>query len=336
MVSPSEMLAPKRAKKTPQAVVPADVARQRSRRRVKPLTVTVLMGGPSSEREVSLASGEAVAKALESLGHKVWRSDIDPDNLAALDRPADLVFIALHGAFGEDGKLQRILDARGIRYVGSGPTASEQAMDKLATKRLLAAEGIDSPAYTYVERKGVRTQCGCYRVPAVVKPVDSGSSVDTVIAHHSLELLNAVHRLMRKYGRCLVEEFISGPELTVGVLGDDALGPIEIRARHGFYDYQAKYLDDNTEYHFKIDLPGALLEQVRADSLRVHRLLGCRDFSRVDWMIDRHRGRAYCLEANTIPGFTSHSLLPKMAAEAGLDFPAFCQRIVDLAMQRQD
>jgi D-alanine-D-alanine ligase len=207
-------------------------------------------------------------------------------------------------------------------------------MDKLATKELLVAEGIPTPAYTYLERKGVHTECGCYRIPAVVKPVDSGSSVDTVIAFHSLQLLNAVHRLLRKYGRCLIEEYISGPELTVGVLGDDALGPLEIRPRRGFYDYQAKYIDDNTEYIFEINLPADLLERVRADSVRVHRLLGCRDFSRIDWMVDRRSGQAYCLEANTIPGFTSHSLLPKMAAEAGLDFPAFCQRVVDLAMQR--
>jgi D-alanine-D-alanine ligase len=333
MVSPTEVLARKRAAER-LAVVPGDVSRLRGRRRVKPLKITVLMGGPSTEREVSLASGEAVAKALESLGHHVLRSDISPDNLAALERDADVVFIALHGTFGEDGKLQRILEERGIRYVGSGPAASERAMDKLATKAMLAVEGIATPAYTYLERKGVHTECGCYRIPAVVKPVDGGSSVDTVIAFHSLQLLNAAHRLLRKYGRCLIEEYISGPELTVGVLGDEALGPLEIRPRRGFYDYQAKYIDDKTEYIFDIKLPAELLARVREDSLRVHGLLGCRDFSRIDWMVDRRSGQTYCLEANTIPGFTSHSLLPKMAAEAGLEFPTFCQRIVDLAMQR--
>ena len=331
MVSPSEVLAGQaRAART--SVVPAD--RPRSRRRVLPLNITVLMGGPGSEREVSLASGEAVAKALESLGHRVWRSDVSPENLKALDRKADLVFIALHGEFGEDGALQGILDERGLRYAGSGAAASRRAMNKLRTKELLLADGLPTPSYTFVQRQGVRTERGCYRLPAMVKPVDGGSSVDTVVTRHSLQLLSAVHRLLRRYGRCLVEDLICGPELTVGIVGDDVFGPLQIRSRRGFYDYQAKYIDDHTEYIFDIDLPEELLARIRADSRRAHRLLGCRDFSRIDWMVDRRTGQAYCLEVNTIPGLTGHSLLPKMAAEAGIDFPALCQRIVDLAMQR--
>jgi D-alanine-D-alanine ligase len=298
------------------------------------LRITVLRGGPGTEREVSLASGEAVATALESLGHRIYRADISPDSLDALDHEADLVFIALHGEFGEDGVLQRILDERGIRYVGSGPDASQRAMNKLLTKELLIAEGIATPPYAYVQRQGIRAEQGCYRLPAVVKPVDGGSSVDTTVVLHSLQLLSAVHRLLSRYGRCLVEDFIAGPELTVGILGDQVLGPMEIRPRRGFYDYQAKYLADDTEYAFDIDLPAAVLEGIRRDSLRAHQALGCLDFSRVDWVVDRRSGQAFCLEVNTIPGFTSHSLLPKMAAREGLGFSALCQRIVDLAMRR--
>ncbi|UCG33853.1 MAG: hypothetical protein JSU68_04290, partial [Phycisphaerales bacterium] len=140
-MSPPDVLTSNRAAGST-VVAPAGVPRLREHRRVKPLRITVLMGGPSSEREVSLSSGEAVAKALESLGHDVWRSDIGPDNLAVLERDVDVVFIALHGEFGEDGKLQRVLEERGIRYVGSGPAASERAMDKVVTKALLKAEGI--------------------------------------------------------------------------------------------------------------------------------------------------------------------------------------------------
>lgn len=300
----------------------------------KTLRITVLMGGPGSEREVSLESGRAVADALESLGHHVSRTDINPTDLRALDREADVVFIALHGEFGEDGALQRVLDQRGIRYVGSGPDASELVMDKVRTKETLVAAGIATPEYQHVTRGHMHSSPSCYKLPAVAKPVSGGSSVDVTISRHPLQLLASVERLVAKYGECLVEDFIAGPELTVGILGEKALDPLLIRTRRDFYDYRAKYQDSDTEYLFDIGLPKSLLAQVRRDSLRAHQALGCRDFSRVDWMVDERTGRAWCLEINTIPGFTSHSLLPKMAARSGLGFPALCQRIVELAMQR--
>lgn len=298
------------------------------------LRITVLMGGPGSEREVSLESGRAVADALESLGHRVSRSDINPADLRALDREADVVFIALHGEFGEDGALQRILDQRGIRYVGSGPDASKLIMDKIRTKEALLAAGIATPGHQHVTRGQMHPSPSCYTLPAVAKPVSGGSSVDVTISRHSLQLLAGVERLVAKYGECMVEDFIHGPELTVGILGEKALDPLLIRTSRDFYDYRAKYHDSDTEYLFDIGLPKTLLAQVRRDSLRAHHALGCRDFSRVDWMVDERTGRAWCLEVNTIPGFTGHSLLPKMAARSGLGFPALCQRIVELAMQR--
>ena len=298
------------------------------------LRITVLMGGPGCERQVSLESGRAVADALESLGHRVHRADIGPDDLGSLDRDADVVFIALHGEFGEDGKLQHILDERGIRYVGSGARASELAMDKVRTKRVLAEAGIHSPRHQLVQAGQGKSAICCFDLPAVVKPVRGGSSVDITVAQHPVQLIAAVEHLTEKESECMVEEFVSGPELTVGIVGDRALDPLWIRTKRGFYDYQAKYGDNDTEYLFDIDLPATMLDDIRGLSLRALQVLGCRDFSRVDWIVDEGSGRAHCLEVNTIPGFTSHSLLPKMAARAGLDFSGLCQHLVDLAIRR--
>lgn len=298
------------------------------------LKITVLFGGPSSEREVSLNSGRAVAAALESLGHEVCLADIHPEDLSALDRPADFVFIALHGAFGEDGRIQQILDERGIRYCGSGAAASALAMDKVATKcRFMECE-IPTPAFDVVTAGRIEKVLETRRPPVVVKPIAEGSSIDTHIIRDGGRLRETLEQMCAQYGRCLLETFISGLELTVGVLGDQALPPIEIRTQRGFYTYQAKYIDDSTQYVFDIDLPEEVLARIRTLSVKAHQSLGCRDFSRVDWMVDAVTHQPYALEVNTIPGFTDHSLLPKAAARAGLSFPSLCQRIVDMALQR--
>lgn len=298
------------------------------------LKITVLYGGPSSEREVSLKSGAAVASALESLGHDVHRVDLKPDDLSALDRPADMVFIALHGAFGEDGKLQAILEQRGIRYCGSGSAASALAMDKVAAKCRFIEWQVPTPAFDVVTADRIDRVLESRTPPVVVKPVAEGSSVDCCIAPDGASFRSLLAELTARYPRCLVEQYIKGVELTVGILGDEALPPIQIRTRRSFYDYQAKYIDNDTEYLFDIDLPKSVIERVQALSVRAHQALGCRDFSRVDWMIDGQTHEPYALEVNTIPGFTDHSLLPKAAGRVGLDFAALCQRIVDLACQR--
>lgn len=298
------------------------------------LKITVLSGGPGTEREVSLKSGRAVVSALESLGHDVHIADIAPDSLRALDLPADLVFIALHGAFGEDGRLQRILDERGIRYTGSDAEASALAMDKVAAKcRFIQAE-VPTPRFDVVTADTLKRVIENWSLPVVVKPIADGSSVDTAIVRDAEAFRNVLSNLTRKHGQCLVERYIEGPELTVGVLNDRALPPIQIRTRRDFYDYQAKYIDDDTEYLFDIDLPPAVLDRVRELSVTASQALGCRDFCRVDWMIDGRALQPYALEINTIPGFTDHSLLPKAARKAGLSFAALCQRIVDSAMAR--
>jgi D-alanine-D-alanine ligase len=296
-----------------------------------PLRITVLAGGPSAERAVSLESGRAVHAALSRLGHRCALRDVVPDDLSALEEPTDFVFIALHGAFGEDGTIQGELDRRGICYSGSGAAASRLAMDKAAAKHRFAEVGVPTPPYEVVDasrRAGLATRFG---IPAVVKPVDSGSSVDTVIVRSAERLEPEAARLVGQYGRALVERYIRGPELTVGIVGDTALPVCQIIPAGEFYDYHAKYVADDTEYRFDIDLPETLLQRVRELSLRAHRALDCDVFSRVDWMVDAETREPYCLEINTIPGFTSHSLLPKAAARIGVSFDALCGRIVRLS-----
>jgi len=293
------------------------------------LKITVLSGGPSAEREVSLTSGHNVAKALRSMGHHVHVADIGPDDLHALDLSVDVVFIALHGTFGEDGQLQRILDQRQIRYCGSGAEASALAMDKLATKTRFVEAGIPTPRFDVVTPGRVQDVVRRWPAPVVVKPIDQGSSVDCEIIRDRDTLQAQLTRLTKSYSRCLIEEYIQGAELTVGILGDEALPPIQIRTRRQFYDYEAKYVDDDTEYLFDIDLPQVVLEHVKTLSVRAHKALGCQDFSRVDWMVDARTNETYALEVNTIPGFTEHSLLPKAAHRAGLSFAQLCQRIVE-------
>lgn len=299
---------------------------------VQCLDITVLAGGPGLEREVSLDSGQAVFEALTRLGHRATLCDINPNDLSALDRHADMVFIALHGEFGEDGALQAELDTRGIRYTGSGAAASGLAMDKAASKRAFEAAGIATPPYEVVNASNIDTLTARFHAPAVVKPVASGSSVDTTIARDDKALMRDANTLIEKSGQAMVERYIDGPELTVGILADDALPVCEIRTKREFYDYNAKYVDDDTEYLFDPAVPDKLMEQVQAMSLVAHRALGCRSFSRVDWMIDKETMQPYALEINTIPGFTGHSLLPKSAARVGIGFDELCQRIVVLAL----
>lgn len=298
---------------------------------IQPLDITVLAGGPGVEREVSLHSGQAVFHALQRLGHHATIRDVTPDDLSALDRPTDFVFIALHGEFGEDGTVQAEMDARGLRYSGSGAAASRLAMDKVASKRRFEEANVPTPSYLAVSRDEP-FDASLIEVPAVVKPIASGSSVDTTIARTVDEAHRAVVDLLEKYGAALVERYIAGPELTVGILGDRALPVCEIRTTREFYDYQAKYLDDDTQYLFDVPLSPALLERIQSLSLKAHRALGCRAFSRVDWMVEGATQEPYILEINTIPGFTSHSLLPKAAARVGLTFDDLCRRMVELSL----
>ena len=303
-------------------------------KKVEPLDITVLAGGPGLEREVSLMSGAAVYEALQRLGHQVVMCDIGPDDLSALERPADFVFIALHGEFGEDGTVQAELEARDLPYSGTNSAASRMAMDKVLAKRRFMETGLPTPRFEVVDRERLVELGSQSPVPAVVKPTASGSSVDTTIVREPGELRRAAANLIEKYGLALVERYIDGPELTVGVLDNTALPVCEIQTNREFYDYQAKYFDDSTQYLFDLDLPEAFLGHLQALSMRAYQALGCAVFGRVDWMVEAATQEPYLLEINTIPGFTSHSLVPKAAARIGITFDELCQRIVEVSLDR--
>ncbi|MFO0840495.1 MAG: D-alanine--D-alanine ligase [Phycisphaerae bacterium] len=296
------------------------------------LRITVLAGGPSAEREVSLQSGAAIAAALRRRGHDVHVADINADDCSALDRRANVIFSALHGTFGEDGQLQSILERRGIAFVGSDAAASRCAIDKVHTKQRAIAAGIDTPEFVVLDSIDLSAAQRLLDAgPVVVKPVDQGSSVLTTVVRRREDFEPAVRAVIDAYGRALVERCILGDEITVGILGEQPLPPICIRTQRGFYDYQAKYVDDDTKYLFDAGHSPAMLERAQNLSLRIFDLLGCRHLARVDWMVDRDE-RLWFLEINTLPGFTSHSLVPKAAARIGISFDALCDRLARMAL----
>lgn len=309
------------------------------------IRVTVLRGGPSPERDVSLASGKAVADALRRCGYQVSEADVDPNDLSALDKPADVIFPVLHGTFGEDGTLQRIMEQRGLCFVGSGAEASALAMDKVASKKLVRRMGFDTPPFEVwtADMLGqpppnapasIREDPLPVKIPlpVVVKPTDQGSSVATTIVREKAELADTIRKVTAEHGRALVERFIAGDELTVGILGGEPLPPICVRPKRTFYDYAAKYEDDATEYLFDAGHDPALLQRAQDQSRAVFAQFGCRHLGRIDWMVDEE-GRLWFLEANTIPGFTSHSLVPKAAARMGRDFEHLCDWLVTAALE---
>lgn len=298
------------------------------------LDIVVLAGGPSEEREVSLASGKCVAAGLSEAGHRTYLRDINSRDFSALEIDADLIFIALHGKFGEDGQLQQELERRGLRYTGTDARGSALAMDKVRSKACFIEAALPTPRFDVVRTGRIQDIIDRWRLPVVMKPIASGSSVNVQLIRDATVFRDAVHRYVQRDSEVMIEELIDGPELTCSVLADQPLPVIEIRTPREFYDYEAKYIDDRTEYCFDIDLPSELIRRIQEDSVAAADAIGYRDFCRVDWMVDRLTHEPYILEINTIPGFTSHSLLPKAAARMGISFVDLCQRIVKLAMAR--
>lgn len=292
------------------------------------LTVLVLGGGPDRERPVSLQSAAAVAEALRKAGHQTIERDILPDDTSALDETCDAVFPVLHGAWGEGGPLQAILEASGKPFVGWRSEPAAVAMDKAQTKGVAHELGIATPDSQLVPPGAAPTLAP----PVVVKPVDDGSSVGVHICHDYEAIDVALAAINREHGCALVETFVAGRETTVGVLDGGALPVIEIVPTVDFYDFEAKYDRDDTDYRFEIDLPEEVLTAMQADAVALHRGLGGRHLSRVDFIVDDDR-RPWLLEINTLPGFTSHSLLPMAAAKTGLAMPALCDRLVSLALR---
>jgi len=287
--------------------------------------VAVLMGGPSSEREVSLRSGRAIASALSCRGYEVIAIDV---TRPALDFPLDVdaVFLALHGTFGEDGEVQQLLRERGLPYTGSGPEASRLAFNKVETKICCEHAGISTPAYEILEPDQART----LPLPVVVKPIREGSSVGIHRVFEEAAWEAALADACRYNNQALVETFIPGRELTVGIVGDETLPVIEIRAPDGYYDYAAKYTQGVTEYLVPAPLSDEATRQCQAMARRAFEAVGCCGLGRVDFRKD-DQGPIYLLEINTIPGFTETSLLPKAARVAGMEFPDLCERILSMA-----
>lgn len=286
-------------------------------------TVAVLMGGWSSEREVSLSSGTQMAKALEDAGYDVKRIDVQhdiPALIAALTPAPDVVLNALHGRYGEDGRIQGLLDCMGIPYTHSGLLASAIAMDKPTAKRLFEAEGIRCAPHEMVTREDFAA--GRHMAPPfVMKPVDEGSSVNVHIVLEKSDIPSLDDWTFGK--AAMVEKYVPGREITVGVMGERALGVTEIRPRNGFYDYTAKYTDGKADHLIPAPLHPDIYAEAMDVAVRAHRTLGCRGVSRSDLRYDDTQGEPgelYLLEVNTQPGMTPLSLVPEQAQHAGISF----------------
>jgi D-alanine-D-alanine ligase len=291
--------------------------------------IVVLMGGLSAEREVSLRTGTAVLRALQESGLDAVGLDAGHDLPARLrELAAEVVFISLHGRFGEDGTVQGLLELLQIPYTGSGVLASSVAMNKLVTKQLLLHHGVDTP--TCVAYRAGDDQAALLAAqqsyPLVVKPAREGSTIGVSIVEDAVGLQAGLVEALRHDSLVLVEEFIAGAEVTVGVLGDQPLPVIQVVPKGGFYDYQSKYTPGQTEYLLPAPLPAEILDRLQTAAVAACRALGCRGAARVDFIV---RGdRLFCLEVNTIPGMTETSLLPKAAAAAGINFRELVLRIL--------
>lgn len=302
------------------------------------LKVAVLMGGVGEEREISIQSGSCVVQALREAGVNVISADIGPDNLDVLeDASIDVFFIALHGRFGEDGQLQEILKDKSLVYTGSGARASRLAFDKLASKRAFAEAGVATPEAIEFDSSGdmqrLEKQLEEFAEAYVIKPLRQGSTIGISIVDNPREAVAAAKKCQDEFGDCMIEQYISGREVTVGVLKNRALPVIEIKAKAGFYDYHAKYIDEQTEFLFDTIEPG-LAVKIQTDALRCFAVLGLRHFARVDFRLGEDN-KPYVLEANTIPGLTSHSLVPKAAAKAGISMGQLCVKIIEAAAENK-
>jgi D-alanine-D-alanine ligase len=288
--------------------------------------VAVLMGGPGNEREVSLRTGAGCAAALRALGYRVREIDLTDDAIRdlVLNRP-DMVFVALHGTPGEDGTVQGMLELLQIPYTGSGVLASALGMDKVRSKRLFESVGVPTPKWTVANSSMSRAPW----LPCVVKPSLEGSSVGVSLVREEVEWAPALQRCLAGRGLPLVEEMIEGEELTVGLLNGELLGVVRIVANATFYDYDAKYQRNDTRYEVPARLNEAVQAEVVLAAQKAYSALGCRGVARVDVML--RGGTPWVLEVNTIPGMTATSLVPKMAAARGMQFPELCERILQTA-----
>jgi D-alanine-D-alanine ligase len=299
------------------------------------IKVAVLTGGIGAEREISLQSGNCVAKALKQAGFNVVTFDIRPDRLDILDDSSiDLFFPALHGQFGEDGQLQKILEEKSLLFTGSGSTASQAAFEKMTGKKLFTEAAVAVPAAiefdNHTDIRELEEQLRYLADKYVIKPIRQGSSVGVNIASTARETIKTARETLNQFGDCMIEEFVPGREVTVGVLCGETLPIIEIRAQSSFYNYHAKYVDEQTEFLFDTITEPSVAARINQAALDCFDAVGCSHFARVDFILGQDN-IPYALEINTIPGFTTHSLLPKAAARTGLSMSDLCKKIVESA-----
>jgi D-alanine-D-alanine ligase len=311
------------------------------------LNIVVMLGGPSAEREVSLRSGAAVAKALRSRGHTVF--EVDPkDGKFTLPPETGVVFLALHGTYGEDGTVQRQLEKLGAIYTGCDAEASRIAFDKVLTKKLCIEAGVPTAKFLVVNSAQMPFP-KYFQPPLVVKPVRQGSSVGLQFVERAEDWQKALAEALKFDSEVLVEEKIIGRETTVGILDGKPLPIVEVHPKAGSYDYRNKYTAGCTEYFCPADFDSATTGKIQAAALGAFHAIGGRDYARVDVMVrevgqaSSRSAQAGCLchyepvvlEVNTLPGMTETSLLPKAAAAAGLNYAELCQRMIDLALDRE-
>ncbi|MBJ6802090.1 D-alanine--D-alanine ligase [Geomonas propionica] len=296
---------------------------------LKTKKIAVLMGGLSAEREVSLNSGKAVLASLTRQGFNAVGIDVGRDLAQRLaEEKVELAFIALHGRFGEDGSVQGLLELMAIPYTGSGVLASALAIDKVAAKVMFAAAGLQLAPYQ-VLRRGEELKLA-NPLPVVVKPSKEGSSVGVSIVKEPGQMEKALAEAFRYDSEILVEAFISGKEVQVGILDGRAMGAIEIVPKNEFYDYEAKYTDGGAEHILPARLPENVYQAVLKEGEKAHAALGCDCYSRVDFLVNE-AGECYLLEVNTLPGMTDLSLLPEIARGSGIDFDQLVVRIISAA-----
>lgn len=301
------------------------------------LRVAVLSGGNSAERAISLKSGAAITAALAARGHEVISIDPRETSLDTYDwSDVDVAFLALHGTFGEDGGVQTILESHNVIFTGSNSLASKLAFSKSAAKERFTDSGISTPQYALIHKDDLQEraveQAAAVGYPLVVKPDCQGSSLGVVIVDDESGLADAVAQCFELDSFCLLERAISGSEWTLGIIDDHPLPLIRIRTDHQFFDFEAKYNDDTTEYSFDESISDELRNSLTEIGIEACRTLGTKGVARVDIMVDK-AGQPWVLEVNTIPGMTDHSLVPKAAEKVGLDMGRFCEIVLERAIE---
>lgn len=296
------------------------------------LRIALLAGGDSDEREISLKSGTAVEAALTEAGHRVLHLDPAIVEISGIDwSQFDVAFIALHGQFGEDGQVQDLLEKAGVRYTGSNAMASRIAFSKSAAKEKFTECGVPTPDSFLIhytdDLDQIRKQADQLGYPLVVKPDSQGSSLGITIVRHPYDLANALRLCFQFDGFGLVEKMIEGTEWTVGLIDRETLPAIQIVTNREFYNWQAKYVDDDTRYIFDAPVPPAVIQRIEATGFAACAAIGTSGMARADIRLDANQ-EPWVLEVNTIPGMTDHSLIPKAAARTGVSFPALCDRLV--------